>query len=288
MIKGKQREKTGSFTKHVGMMEADVVAINPTAEWLAENGIEVKEDSKTTEYFGEREGNLTVRISVWLRTKDGELYNTNFFLENKDKINQKGDKIQYVNTACVTSWCPLGTDGKGAEDLLHEWFTGRDFKVAIQGEEELYNFLRNWFNFDWRDAENAVELDRKKLFKGNVREISEWIGKPETQTVCCSVEVKTVEKDGEVTEYQNVNNRFFLPGWCMKFFRTKKFDEGAIEQLRKKERKNLKNFEKFVVDITDPEYGSRNFYSLAPLHEYTAGENMASSEKVISSDSSDY
>ena len=55
MIKGKQRESTGSFTKHVGMMEGEVVAINPTTEWLGDNGIELKEDSKTTEYLGERE-----------------------------------------------------------------------------------------------------------------------------------------------------------------------------------------------------------------------------------------
>lgn len=284
----KQRENTGSYTKHVGIGEFEVVAINPTTEWLAENGIELKEGSKATEYLGEKDGHKTVRINVWFRNKDGKLTNTAFFLEDRPKINKTGDKMQYINTACVSSWTPIGEDGKGVTDLLPEWFTARDYRVALHGEEELYNFLRNWFNTDWRDGEVAVELDRKKLFKGYVKEISDFIGTAETQKVCCSVEVEVKEKDGEVTEYEKINNKFFLPGWCMKFFRTKKFDSVAIEALREKERKQLKNWEKFVVDISDPEHGTKNFYSLSPLHEYVAGENVAAGEKTISSEDNSY
>lgn len=302
-IVGKKKESTGEFTKSVGMFEGRVVAINPDVEWLASNGIELKEGSKTLEYLGEKEGVQTCRVSVWVKQeKTDMLFNTNFFLENKERYDKDNTKVQYINDGCTSTWGQL-LDGKPDESSLPEWFVAREYKIAISGEAELYDFLRNWLNLDWFDNETKANLDRKKLFKGNMKDLTEWIGTPETQTVCLSAEIKVSEKDGEPVSYQSVNSRMTLPGWCMKFFRTKKFDSVALDQLRKKaelekegrdsgkpvpKEQKLKKYERFAVQITDPEHGSKNFYSLAPLHEYVAEENLVASDRPISDKDDSY
>jgi hypothetical protein len=71
MIGGNKREVTeGNFEqeKVVGIFSAKVVAINPTIEQFKSLlGIELKEDSKATDYLSEnKDGNTTLRVDVWL------------------------------------------------------------------------------------------------------------------------------------------------------------------------------------------------------------------------------
>ena len=69
-IGGKQREsqENGEYKKRVGLFEAKIVAINPTAEQYKNLlNIELKEDSKATEYLGtNNDGNDYLRVDVWL------------------------------------------------------------------------------------------------------------------------------------------------------------------------------------------------------------------------------
>jgi len=79
----RERKETTEFPKKVGLFEASVIAINPTVEQYKDIlGIELKEDSKATEYLGEsRDGNATIRISVWLKdVKSGQNFNINYYL----------------------------------------------------------------------------------------------------------------------------------------------------------------------------------------------------------------
>ena len=175
-IGGKKRESSGNgeqYTKRVGLFEANVIAINPTAEEFKDIlGMELKEDSKATEYLGEtRDGNNYLRIDVWLqKVNSDDKFKTSFFLEDKERENKDGTKKQYINSIGMCSWA-------ADENDLAEWFTkDRDYRVAYVGEEDFYNFMRTWLSeLDYRDAETVLQLEWKKLMRGNVKDIKDQI-----------------------------------------------------------------------------------------------------------------
>jgi hypothetical protein len=169
----RERKETTEFPKKVGLFEASVIAINPTIEQYKDIlGIELKEDSKATEYLGEsRDGNTTVRISVWLKdVKSGQNFNISYYLEDKERENKDGTKKQYINQLGLCAWA-------ADEDGLAQWFKGnpgneKDFRVAYVGEEEFYEFMRNWLcELDYSRNDTTLSLDWKKLIRGNVKEI---------------------------------------------------------------------------------------------------------------------
>lgn len=93
-IGGKLRESSSNdsnYEKKVGVFEANVIAINPTAEeYSSILGREINADSKATEYLGEsKDGNTYLRIDVWLQEiKTQENYKVSFFLEDKERENR--------------------------------------------------------------------------------------------------------------------------------------------------------------------------------------------------------
>lgn len=287
-IGGKKRESSANsqdFTKKVGLFESKVIAINPSMEEYAEVlGMELKEGSKATEYLGtSNDGNTSLRVDIWLQEiKSGDKFKVNFFLENKLKTNKDGTKAQYINNVGTTSWA-------SDENTLPEWFKGREYRQAYVGEEELYGFLRTWLgNLDYRDADTVLELDWKTLMKGNVKDIKSQIDGEYCTNVVALATVKTVEKDGEVKEYQGVYNKGFLPAYALKQFRLVNYaDNKVLDSLRNKKAKDLKTHERFVVQVTG-EYGCRDFYALKDLFEYNADDNVVASDAVITSDGDDY
>jgi hypothetical protein len=287
-IGGKKRENSGNvdqFVKRVGLFEASVIAINPNMEEYAEVlGMELKEGSKATEYLGtSNDGNTSLRVDIWLQEiKSGDKFKVNFFLENKLKTNKDGTKAQYINNVGTTSWA-------SDENTLPEWFKGREYRQAYVGEEEMYGFLRTWLgNLDYRDADTVLELDWKTLMKGNVKDIKSQIDGEYCTNVVALATIKTVEKDGEVKEYQGVYNKGFLPAYALKQFRLVNYADGKVlDSLRTKKNKDLKTHERFVVQVTG-EYGCRDFYALKDLCEYNADDNVVASDAVITTDGDDY
>ena len=127
-IGGKKREQTQlpEFTKKVGLFEANVIAINPTAEEYKDLlNIELKEDSRVVEYLGKsQDGNSTLRVDVWLEdVKSKERFKVTFFLEDKAKENKDQTKKQYINAVGSCSWADDPNN-------LPEWFASRDYRVA--------------------------------------------------------------------------------------------------------------------------------------------------------------
>lgn len=287
-IGGKKRESSANsqdFTKKVGLFESKVIAINPSMEEYAEVlGMELKEGSKATEYLGtSNDGNTSLRVDIWLQEiKSGDKFKVNFFLENKLKANKDGTKAQYINNVGTTSWA---TD----ENTLPDWFKGREYRQAYVGEEELYGFLRTWLgNLDYRDADTVLQLDWKTLMKGNVKDIKSQIDGEYCTNVVALATIKTVEKDGEVKEYQGVYNKGFLPAYALKQFRLVNYaDTKVLDSLRNKKAKDLKTHERFVVQVTG-EYGCRDFYALKDLCDYNADDNVVASDAVITTDGDDY
>ena len=96
-IGGKKRENTenSDYSKKVGLFEAKIIAINPTAEQYKNLlNIELKEDSKATEYLGtNNDGNDYLRVDIWLEeVKEGNRFKKTFFLEDKVRENKDGTK----------------------------------------------------------------------------------------------------------------------------------------------------------------------------------------------------
>ncbi len=285
-IGGKKRENTtNDYSKKVGLFEATVIAVNPTIEEYKEKlEIELKEDSKAADYLGEsKDGNTYIRLDFWLEeVKTKEKFKVGFFLEDKERENKDGTKKQYINSIGNCTWAADPND-------LPEWFAKREYRVANVGEEELYEFMRVWLgDLDYRDAETVLQLEWKKLMKGNVKDIKEQIKGEWSVNIVALATVMTREKEGEVKEYQNIYNKGFLPAYALKQFRLIDYNSPKVLQtLEGKKSKDLKAHEKFVLKVTG-EYGCKDYYIFKDLEEYSANSNFAASDKHIDDDDSEY
>jgi hypothetical protein len=286
-IGGKKREVT-QFTetvKKVGLFEAKVIAINPTPEEYKDIlGIELKEDSKATEYLGESsDGNTTLRVDVWLEdAKSSDKFKVNFYLEDKEKENKDHTKKQYINNVGTCSWADDPNN-------LPKWFAEREYRVAFVGEEELYNFLKTWLGeLDYRDAETTLQLEWKKVMKGNLKDLKSQINGEYCTSLVALATVKTVIKEDETKEYQSVYNKAFLPSYAIKQFRLVDFSkQEVLSGLRAKKSKDLKPHERFVLTVTG-EYGCKDFYTLKDMKEYNPEDNLVASDKPMSDDGDDF
>jgi hypothetical protein len=287
-IGGKKRENTGGgdFSKKVGLFEANVIAINPTLEEFKDVlGMDLKEDSKAAEYLGEtKDGNNYLRVDFWLqKVNSDDKFKVSFFLEDKERENKDGTKHQYINSVGQCSWA-------ADENDLAEWFTkGRDFRIAYTGEEDLYNFMRIWLaELDYRDADTVLQIEWKKLMRGNVKDIRDQIGGEWCGTIGALATVIVKERDGESKEYQGIYNKAFLYGGSVKQFRLVDYgNKKTQETLKNKKPRDLKNHEKFVVNVIG-EYGCKDYYTFKDIQDYNPDDNLVASDAYISDDGDDY
>jgi hypothetical protein len=286
-IGGKKRTND-TFEKvlKTGLLEANVIAINPTLEEFKDVlGMDLKEDSKAAEYLGEtKDGNNYLRVDVWLqKVNSDDKFKVSFFLEDKERENKDGTKHQYINSVGQCSWA-------ADENDLAEWFTkGRDFRIAYTGEEDLYNFMRIWLaELNYRDAETVLQLEWKKLMRGNVKDLRDQIGGEWCGTIGALATVIVKERDGESKEYQGIYNKAFLYGASVKQFRLVDYgNKKTQEALKNKKPRDLKNHEKFVVNVIG-EYGCKDYYTFKDIQDYNPDDNLVASDAYISDDGDDY
>lgn len=287
-IGGKVRPENEGFSKKVGLFSSKVLCVNPSKEEYKDLlGMELKPESKADEYLGEsKEGNTTLRINFWLEeVKSKQKFNVTFFLENKPKTNKEGTKEQYINSIGSCSWADDPNN-------LPKWFVAKgedSFRPAYVGEEELYNFMRTWLGkLDFKDAETVLDLDWKKLMKGNVNLIKEQIDGAYSTNIVSLATVKTVVKDEESKEYQGVFNKAFLPEYCLKFFKLIDYNKSDEQsKLKVKKSSDLKPYERFVVTVSG-EFGCKDFYRFSELKDYDSSENIVSTNQPKTSDGPDY
>lgn len=148
--------------------------------------------------------------------------------------------------------------------------------------------MRTWLSeLDYRSAETTLNLEWKKLMKGNVKDIKDQINGEWCGTIVPLATVITREKEGEVKEYPGVYNRAFLPSYSLKNFRLVDYsDEEVISRLEKKLPKELKPHERFVLNVVG-DYGCKDFYVLKDLQTYNSEDNLAASDSTHSEDLSE-
>lgn len=287
MIQGDKRERQQQVevTKKVGLFEAKVIAINPTAEEFKDVlEIELPEDSKVTEYLGSsRDGNTFLRIDIWLEeARKKDKFKVTFFLEDKERENKDGSKKQYINNIGKCAWADDPNN-------LSEWFAKRDYRVAYVGEEELYEFLRTWLgDLDYTKESTVLQLEWKKLMKGNLKDLKDQVNGAYCVNVAALATITVKQKDGENKEYQSIYNKAFLPAYYLKNFRLINYNDPTVQSgLRAKKSKDLKPHERFVVNVTG-EYGCKDYYTLRDIQEYNPDDNLVASDKALTNDGDDY
>jgi hypothetical protein len=270
-VQGSKRE-IKEFIKETGFFEVEVICVNPDREKLEKLlGTQIEKDP---EYLGEDDKGVTkLNLVIWVRdVETKKIRSIRFFLRDEVVTNDKG-KTQYINSIGDTTWAD-------SEENIQEWFKKREYRVARDGEEELYNFIKSWLHeLDMRKEDTKLSFDWNKLMRGNVREISEQIGGEFDKTVVCLSTVKVVQKDGEKKEYEQVYNRNFLPGFVMKEIRLKKIDTAYIDAAEKTDKKKRSKLQKFVLNSIDKKYGVKEHFTLTPLQPYNPDNNPASSDK---------
>jgi hypothetical protein len=278
-VSGKVREPQ-DWKKSTGFFEAEVLCINPDREKL-EKILNTSLD-KDPEYLSSEEEEqangmkkLITKLSVvfWVKdVKSNEVKSVRFFLKDAEKINRDKTKKQYINSIGSLSWAD-------SPENLPDWFKVRAFRVAHDGEEELYNFIVNWLGkVDYKDTESSISFDWSKLMKGNVKELSEQINGEYCTTVVCLKVIRSVVKDEETKEYEQIYNRDFLPGYIMREIRLqgdKLGTDAYIERAKATEKKKRSKLQRFMLQATDSEHGIKDYFYRGESKEYDPADNVA-------------
>jgi len=297
-VQGKTKENV-EFSKKTGFFEGKVVAINPNKEELAKMlGVEIENEPEytvTEEVEGkevkkaqivfwlkdevEREGSHGYRSArFWLK----DLERTNAITEDELAAGTKIRKKQYINSIGTTTWADKAEN-------IQDWFKERSYRVAKIGEEELYGFIAAWLNkLDRQDKDTLLSFDWNRLINGNVKELKDQMGGEYDDTVVALVVVRSVDKDGEKKEYEQVYTRKFMPGFAMKQVRVKKVDADFIAKAKVTERKKRSMLQRFVLEVTDSQHGIKDYYTLGELEDYDPTKNPVASDKVLAEDDTSY
>lgn len=160
------------------------------------------------------------------------------------------------------------------------------------------NFVKNWLlGIDYRNTETDLLLDMKKVFQGNFKELQSLL-KMDVGSVVVNYAIKSVEKDGELKDYQTISNKFFMQGANMRLLRNYGLTPEKLDIIKEKYaseslKKSLIPVEKFFAEISDAENGISKgnvFYVPFEATEYDPNMNyVTTTDSVVVNDSnSDY
>lgn len=299
----------------VGVGEVVILGFSPSRKKLNEILNYTPEEGKEQEemvYLNDNyelklkdsEGNETgsvncnqVFIDVWVEeviTKNK--YKIRFGIVQHDKISKSG-KTQYTNQLGQTTWVDDENNlpeffthfvNKDKKDPNNKTTSPKTYRKALIGEENLYEFLSKWLNINKFDNECDIMLDNRKLMKADFSELNSLVADNSNSTVMCAFTVKTKEVtdketgNTEMKEYQSVNNKFFAPGKCMKFWNN--YEKQNFEGLNKKV-KGLYDLAVFYENCTNSENGIKDFWIAQSLKPYNPDVKIENHEPVNSTDS---
>lgn len=174
---------------YAGPLNVNVIAVNPTKSEL-ENILNIKEGSikKEPSY----EGNLTFYLKS---PKVDEFFSVIFWISDKHRHNNSGDKAEFINNSAQTAW------GSDLESINYEWFDKNTATAAYEGESNLMGFISAWANV--RAKDDCYFETRNQIFKGgSVNEIRQLITSLKNNLVQVFTYIGQ-SQDGEKM-YQNV------------------------------------------------------------------------------------
>lgn len=178
---------------YTGLANMKVVAINPNKMQLEAMGYKPQAEPV---YTSSEAGVRKVRLDFYLvhpemniRTKIA------FFLEDRIRMNQEGNKCEWINDFGRTAWG--GTD---VPPMDLKWFDASTARKAKVGEADVHNFLINWLNISLNDEAKLDKFD--SLFMGDYSELRFLLSHAKDN----QIRVLLTVKDGK---YQGVYGRYF-------------------------------------------------------------------------------
>ena len=147
-------QKGGDFKRYVGLGQSKVIALNPTKKQLEEiYGREIQNDP---EYYGtdDETGTKWARFDFVVKT-DPEFNNgielishAVFTLRNEMYANKDNTKVRVIDSYGNSIWMDI--DSAKAKTVPTSNSGGSvkmsDYRIALRGEPELIDFLRNYFS----------------------------------------------------------------------------------------------------------------------------------------------
>lgn len=317
-------EKRADFARKVGMATFKVAAICPSKDKIKELfGLE-EEAEKEPEYTGEKDVEIPVgfeddgvtvrketksirwaRIDMYLRdTKTNDVTKRAYFLWDRPFVKKDLSKQQYINYLGKTAWVddPANLPEKFTSYPVKEGHGGDSipFHPAVSGESDLVEFLDTWLTIDKKKAYDLA-VDTDNFFRGDFRELQGLVESELASVMCGAYIVRTVESDGGVQFYQDVWKKF-VPGFTFKFFQVNDFTPEKLrdlkdrrDKLKEKIRTNtvsstdwMSNWENFVLDITDNDYGCKDAFSLKPAEDFNPDTHYATRAATLDVSSAEY
>lgn len=316
-------EKRPEFTRRVGVATFEVVAINPDADKIKEL-YKMEEAPKEPDYYGEKDMDVpdsvgddgtvikvtkttkTARIDVYFEdTKTQGVVKKSFFVQNRPFVKKDLSKQQFINRQGKTAW----VDDPANLPIKFTHYTDKGgnkleeigFHAAILGESELIGFLDQWLSIDKKKSYD-LSIDTGLLFKGNFKELQGLVASDLASLVMGTYTVKADDKEGGVQFYQDLWKEF-LPAFAIKFFQATDFTPEKLKEIEDKDLalrtkissktkvENadwLSNWEKYVLSITDREYGCKDSYSLKIAHDFDPATHFTAQAATIDQSSNEY
>lgn len=281
---------------YTGFCMGKVIAVNPTKEEVAEiYGFDLKDDAKNNVYEGTTQDKLDfceLVFYIQAQTPEKQIFPVRFKILNKQVKNKDGDKHQYVNQSGQSAWIDnpenlkswfiefqdFNTKKKITSDNEGSLSGDKKYRIALQGEADLYNFLRAFLgkaNFSsqrtniliniekmFRDLDGFVESEYRSVIKAGDDGIGTNFG------FFCYVTVG--EKDGEVKYYQTVYKDFIPAGNFKKFSFAINNNDWTLDPAVKK----------WHVQATG-KYGCDGAYELTMLQKIDPSTYQQASDEVV-------
>ena len=197
------------FNLYTGIGKAKVLAINPNLEELNKLGFNFTNEPEylTTDENGVQK----LKLQFFIQNPDKEDLKTNItlFLENKDRVNQAGDKFEIINNLGQSTWAVTveeaieKTNAKG-----EKWFSEKGARIAKVGEVGLINLLINWVNVKPGD-EVSLDTLNDIISKGNVKELKDILSMYKDNIFKVLYKVR----DAGDKQYQTVDSNAFDRGF---------------------------------------------------------------------------
>ena len=270
-----------SFTKHWGIAQVKVIAVNPSKEELASilDNTEVQEPVYTSEVNKDGHVYKQARINFYLKTipekNNGieKIFRLSYSLLQKKIVGSTSGKCKVIDVNGDTAWA-TAEEVKGKKVPMYK--TGpaaitNNYRPCLVGEEELTNFFKILKNIPKaRVYENGAfvpntkvnpedcfaRLDGiEKLFNGDFKELKEAIANldQEKQNIKVIVAIKTTQDN---KQYETCYEKVFPP--------------------------YAFNFEKVATEIITAKNSGRYVgteFCYTPLHEYELQSSSFNNKK---------
>lgn len=179
---------------YTGLTNVLVKAVNPSMEELVAMGYNPQQEPS---YLSKNDkGNDKLRLDFYVENTETKFKSKiSFWLENESRLSQKG-MTQYIDDFNKAGW------GDSDKNGLPSFVDAATAREAFVGEEDLMNFIYNWFNCGEGDV-CKLETINAIVTKQDIKELRQMIKDAATHGVRVLV---GVTKDNK---YQTIYTKHF-------------------------------------------------------------------------------